>query len=180
MLKVQLMKSSPSEETKSGIWRVLCECDGDFVPSLSSRENTSQTDLKDSNIGNGLPHSYFNTILEQKVILLVLDGEVIGFMSFIHDYENEYLENYSPSNYVTTTCIKKDYRELGMAKLLNRFIEEKLPKELILPFITRRTWSTNKAQMHLFEKLNFDVVKWLDDHRGPGVHTVYFAKNMGV
>ncbi len=178
MLKIQLMKSSPSENIKNGIWQLLCESDSDFIPPLSSRENTSQKDLSNVN-GNGLPHSYFQTILGQKVILLLLDGEVIGFLSFIHNYKGEYLEEYVPCNYVTTTCIQREYRQLGLAKLLNNFLENKLPKELVLPYITRRTWSTNESQIHLFEKFNFNIVKWLGDHRGEGIHTIYFAKRIG-
>lgn len=176
---VNTLRKSIYEEV---VWKILCECDKDFVPTLSSRENTYQTtNLKDHIVKDTTkPYLYFKELKKQLFFLVVEKDkeEVIGFLSFKNNYYNEELTDYNPSNYVTTTCIKEEYRNKGIGKELYTAVEERIPEKYKAGYVTRRTWSTNSNQLHLFKEMGYKEVKRIANQRGEGVDTVYFAKKI--
>lgn len=182
-----------SEQEWDYIWEILCQCDHEFVPSLSSRNSTSQTDLsgladraEDPNTGTGAagadakPYVYFNELRRQHFILAEMEGRVIGFMSFKRDYICDVLRSFGVSNYITTVCVKPEYRGRGILKQLYDYMEKALPQQVRCNRITTRTWSGNNAQIHALEKRGYRLLKILANDRGAGIDTHYFGKVMGI
>lgn len=156
------------------IWEILAATDRDFVPALSARSDTTTKNLTAESLWGG-PVAYFETVMKQHTLLATIDEKPAGLMSFIPHYEDDLLSDYSPSTYVSTTAVAPRARRKGVATALNAAIEH-LPPELQDPYITRRTWSKNIANISLLESMGFQVVKRIDDHRGPGIDTLYFAR----
>ncbi|MCT2537132.1 GNAT family N-acetyltransferase [Aquibacillus koreensis] len=166
---------------RNQIWDILCECDKEFVPPLSARESSTQSTLSSSEGQDIKPFSYFEKMTEQHFILAIDEekNHVIGFMTFKSNYYTEELKNYSPSNYITTICIKRDYRNYGITRKLYQFMKDDIKQQgLEEPYLTTRTWSSNDAHIHILKSLQFDTVERLKDHRGPGVDTLYFGRKV--
>jgi len=173
-------KSIQTDEIKEQIWQILCECDKEFIPALSARESSTQGNLNNNTSLDVKPQSYFENMITQNFILAIDEetGSLVGFMTFRSNYHCEELKDYAPSNYITTICVKKDYRNHGITKGFYEVILENVEDaELASNFVTTRTWSTNDAHIHLLNKLGFINCTTLKNHRGEGIDTVYFAKN---
>ncbi|MGO1368903.1 MAG: GNAT family N-acetyltransferase [Senegalia sp. (in: firmicutes)] len=152
---------------KESIWNLLLLCNNDFFPPLTERENNP----------NG-PFKYFKSLFidEAKFILALDKGKLVGFSIFFHNYYDDIISQYTPCNYVKLACIHPYYRGQKIASRFNRFIEEGLPFELSLPFIVRRTWSSNFPQMSLLQNYGYNLFHSFENDRGIGVNTVYFSK----
>lgn len=174
-MKYSLKNNLDKDESKA-VWKILCACNNDFIPPLSSRFSTSDILFEEDNNAE-LPKQYFESIIDQNFILVKdTDNKVIGFLSFINGYSNQYLLKFSPSNYISTICIDPNYRGLGIGTELYNFMEQNLPLELTSNFITIRTWSTNFTQLKMLEKRKYRLVKEIKNHRGEGISSLYFIK----
>lgn len=173
-----------TEREKESIWEILCECDGEFFPPLSARESSSQKNLLVNGQGKtgAKPETYYREMIQQNFILAyeTSDGEteVVGFMTFKKQYICEALAKFGESLYITTVCVRKEYRNRGVMKALYRHMETEIPKICKSSGISTRTWSLNKAQLHELEKRGYERIAVLKDDRGPGVDTVYFGKKL--
>ena len=176
-IEYKFINKIDSENIKNQIWEILCECDKEFIPFLSSRESSTQSKLDVLGSDQIKPVSYFNIMIAQNFILAFDNkvDKVVGFMTFKNNYYCEELESYSPSNYITTICVNKDYRNQGITKGFYRMMLTCLKDELKNPYITTRTWSTNASHIRILEQLNFKITKKLINHRGPNIDTVYYA-----
>lgn len=171
--------SQLSTRTKKDLWQLICKCDKEFIPPLSSRDSTSQTsDLSSNLYSKEGPKTYFYGLLNQNFIVAREGASLKGFLSFINGYSHKYLQGYNPSNYVTTICVDKTSRTKGVGKFLYMNMIYNLPKEWKLPYITTRTWSTNHNHIHILEKINFTLVRVIKNHRGEGIDTLYFAREI--
>lgn len=167
---------SPYEED---IFELLCLCDEDFFPSLSSREDSKQMNLEGLSSDSAKPYRYFDKIKSQAFIFTINEEDrCIALMSFIPDYESEELKEIAATNYISTICVHPEFRKRGILKDLYRYMFEKLPKTYKLPTISTRTWSLNKYHLIALEKLGFKVHRVIKDHRGKGIDTLYFVKTM--
>jgi ribosomal protein S18 acetylase RimI-like enzyme len=178
-IKLEYTESIVESEKLNDIWNILCECDKEFVPPLSARESSYQSNLTVEENNDVLPHSYYEVMMKQHFILAIEEenGKVVGFMTFKNGYSCPELENYSPSNYITTICVQKAYRNYGITRKFYSMIQsDALPSKVKQPFISTRTWSTNDAHLHVLDSIGFKVSERLIDHRGPSIDTVYFAK----
>ena len=156
-------------EHESAVRELLFACADEFVPPLSARHSTSQTDL-DSDEHHSGAQAYFDEMREQPIVLALSDGELLGFLSYRPDFELDFLGE--KSVYVTTVCVEAAHRRFGVASRLYGHIED-----LVAPdTISLRTWSTNVAQIGALQKRGYECVRTLVDDRGPGVDTVYFVK----
>jgi len=159
-----------------GVWNLLCCYDNDFIPPLSAREHTCQSDLTPGLTVRQEPKRYFEMLKEQ-AFLLVQDGdEVIGFMSFRPHYTNEEMGDHVETIYVTTVIVDKEYRGQGITTHLYAELEE-IAKQRNMPIMTR-TWSTNDSHIRVLHKIGMREVKRIEDGRGPGIDTVYYRKNL--
>lgn len=165
---------------RNDIFELLCICDKEFFPSLSSREDSRQMDLTNLKEDAVKPYSYFQKLHSQQFILLVNElNQCVAFMSFIHNYKAEELTEILPANYITTICVHPDYRRQGLLKKLYDYMLNNLPEIYTLPTVSTRTWSLNSHHISALHKIGFHVIRKLDDHRGPGIDTLYFAKYIG-
>ena len=57
------------------------------------------------------------------------------------------------------------------------YILTEIPAHLKTLFWITRTWSQNEKHLRLLNGLGFELVKTIPHHRGPGVHTLYYACN---
>jgi len=113
---------------KEKMWELLCLCDKDFYPPLSTRENNP--------LG---PTKYFEGLFndKSKFILAFSEERLVGFSIFYHNYYEDVIAQYTPCNYVKVACVHPDFRGQKIASRFNRFIEQELPFELTLPISLR-------------------------------------------
>ncbi|MDU0330431.1 GNAT family N-acetyltransferase [Paenibacillus sp. 3LSP] len=157
-----------------GVWDLLCRYDHAFVPPLSAREHTYQSDLTAGAAATALPKRYFDELKEQ-AFLLVLDREqVIGFMSFRPHYVFEHADERVETIYVTTVIVDEAYRGQGMTTRLYGELEA-IAQQKNRPIMTR-TWSTNHSHIRVLHKIGMREVQRIQDGRGPGLDTVYYRK----
>ncbi|WP_180960292.1 GNAT family N-acetyltransferase [Neobacillus cucumis] len=163
------------------VWRILCESDKDFFPPLSARGSTFQRTLQQEEKLETLPHAYYEEIIKQPIILAVSkeSGKVAGFMTFKHNYHCPELNNFSPSNYITTICVAKNARNQGITRKFYQFIQSsEIPSQYRMPNLATRTWSTNASHLHILRTMGFEVSARLVNHRGNGMDTIYFGKKV--
>lgn len=151
---------------------LLFACEGEFVPPLSARHSTSQSDLGTGERHSG-PQAYFDEMREQPIVLAIQGGDLLGFLSYRPGFVLDFLPG--TSCYVTTVCVDASHRREGVATALYAHVEA-----LVRPQgVSLRTWSTNLAQIGALRKRGYECVRTLPDDRGPGVDTVYFLKRNG-
>lgn len=169
-----LLNEREKEQYKNDIIEMMKESDQDFVPPLSSRNSTTQKCLKggESTIEGLL--SYYAQMNAQSILGAVLDGELLGFVSFKENYSSDVIseENF-PNIYLSTLIVKKAARGQRLTVRLYEYLfNELFPDKNIFT----RTWSTNAAHINILGKFGFSLIKTLKDDRGQGIDTVYFAK----
>lgn len=153
MIFTDELSKTPFEQD---VWNILCECDEDFLPPLSARENSSQKNLDEIvSVEKSLPYTYFSSMKKQNFILVVDNNLVIAFMTFIHQYTCEELKEIGVSNYITTICVKKAHRNKGLLKQMYAYMGENIPSQYKLPYLSTRTWSTNTYHLITLERLVF-------------------------
>lgn len=156
----------------------MYECDNDFMPPLSQRRSTHQSDLStsdvpdDDNDTDGVL-AYFAEMSHQPTFVAYDDdGNVTGFLTYIPGYECDALDGVS--DYITTICVPKRLRRQGIVSYLYQ-ICELLHDNQDIP-LSLRTWSTNTAQRALLERRGYDIVKIIKDNRGIGIDTIYYMR----
>lgn len=165
------------ESYKNDVWELLCRYDHTFIPALSSRQSTSQSNLLQKNNENK-PYTYFNNILKQSIIVAVNEqDQVIGFMSYKPDYISSELQDNVSTLYITTIIVDEAYRGKGITTTFYKEIE-KVARTYNKPIMTR-TWSTNTAHIHVLQKVGLVEIKRIEHARGPNIDTVYYRKHIG-
>ena len=158
------------------VYAILSECDKDFEPPLSERGSTVQKTWEKKS-GDGV-RNYFNEVAKQHTLLLKREKKIIAFLSFRSMEECEALKDYRDICYFTTLCIRKEYRGQGLALVLYQKAKEYVEESSRYTVMALRTWSTNKAQLHLMEKMDFHCETRLKNDRGEGIDTLYFVKEI--
>lgn len=153
--------------------RCLLESCGDgFVPPLSTRTSTHQTDLRSIGEQGTQPGGYFSELWRQPFVLALSEGRVVAFLSYIVDYPVECGGGRLLTTYVTTICVDPGFRRRGIATALYRLLERRADSRCL----SVRTWSTNVAQMTLLQALGYQELVRIHDDRGRGIDTVYYLK----
>ena len=163
-------------DEKEEIRQLLELCDQDFVPPLSHRNSTSQTNWAETEEKTDGIAEYLENICSQHVVLWKEEGVVRAFMTWKDHFNCENLEAYPDSCYLTTLCVWPDYRGQGISEVMYAEAEKDIAAKFPGSRITLRTWSTNGAQEHILDKLGYSLVRRLKDDRGEGIDTVYFVK----
>ncbi len=190
-VEIKYVGMKASQKEWDDIWEMLCLCDREFVPSLSSRNSTAQTNLLDASDTKAKtynpsvadnaeknPHVYFKELRNQQFILAEVNGKVTGFLSFKTEYICDALVKFGCSNYITTVCVNPKHRGQGILKHLYDYMEYELPYPVRCKRITTRTWSGNDAQIHTLKKRGYVLFKSLANDRGAGIDTLYFVKKL--
>ena len=166
-----------SEEQEKEVWEIVKSADNDFIPSLSSRVDTVQKfkNLKSvpNKKDNNGPIKFFEEIKKESFALIIKNGKIEGFMSFIEDYSLSLNEGVVICDYITTIIIDKNSRNKGYTqKMYNIILNQRKDKK-----IATRTWSKNLSHMHILDRLGFKLVQRDKDDRGVNIDTVYYLKN---
>jgi len=162
------------------IRRILAVCDHEFLPPLSQRKSTLQKNLdstqySDCNLGL---NAYLNGLSSQSTLIARANDEVVGFLSFINNYSQSEIANFTPSNHVTTICVLPEGRGKKITRSFYEYIFNDLPGELKTEYVSTRTWSTNYAHIKILEQLNFSLVHEIPNDRGQGISTHYYARSV--
>jgi ribosomal protein S18 acetylase RimI-like enzyme len=189
--KIKYTGMNASEKEWEEIWEILCLCDHEYVPSLSSRNSTSQINLRDRADSTAIPcnhlttedmdkkpHAYFRELRNQQFILAEVEDRLVGFLSFKTEYICDALADFGHSNYITTVCVKPEHRGRGILKHLYDYMENGLPASVKCRRIATRTWSGNDAQIHTLMERGYELLQTLVNDRGAGIDTLYFGKEV--
>lgn len=157
-----------------GVWEILCRYDHEFIPPLSARENTFQSELVNNLNIKTEPKQYFDILKQQSFLLAIDKDKVIGFMAFRYNYVCKDIEDDDETIYITTIIVNEGYRGRGIttafyAQMLKIAEQKNQP-------ITTRTWSTNRNHIKVLEKMGLQEIKRIEHGRGPNIDTVYFRK----
>ncbi|MDR2347916.1 MAG: GNAT family N-acetyltransferase [Bifidobacteriaceae bacterium] len=153
--------------------RLLEAVDLEFVPPLSARSSTRQTDFE-SAAGRNVSQ-YLNEMADQSCIL-GLEGEALsGLLSYCPDAVVGAIGLTPPSAYVSTVCVQPARRRRGIAEALYGALEANLPRPVA---VATRTWSTNTSHIGLLLRRGFKLALELPNDRQPGVSTVYFRLDL--
>lgn len=144
--------------------------DKDFVPPLSSRASTTQSDL--SGGGSGGIELYFNEMIKQKVLGAFEGDKLFGIVSFRENYETDIVKEL-PNIYISTLFLHPDSRGRGLTKELYSYLFFDLYKS---SNIYTRTWSTNIAHIKILSFFDFELFHRIENDRGQGIDTVYFRR----
>lgn len=192
-IKIEIEYLKPTELIKrknymNDILDILVECDKEFVPPLSSRNTTKQANFNFIGIydTDNKPMEYLKKIIEQHNILVIQDGIVIAFMSYIYNYDrNEFFNKNNIddiNNYISTICVRKEFRRKGITEKMYEYIENAFPNDIASQYVSTRTWPTNIAHINLLKKRNYENTYTIKNDRilrdGTKVDTVYFGKNL--
>lgn len=145
----------------------------DFVPPIYQRSSTT-VGVLDAETAND-ESAYFREMLEQDNLLLIDNGSLVAFMSFKARYVVPNLAEFGEAIYVSTIAVAPASRKGGLAHALYQSVFD-LPDDYPAMVILR-TWSTNKTHIALItQKLGFELLSSIPDHRGPGIDTVYYGR----
>ena len=93
-------------------------------------------------------------------------------MSFKKDHQSEEVTNL-PNLYASTCVVAPRARGQGLMEGFYREMLRLFPQ----CHIYTRTWHTNFAHLRVLEKLGFSLCARLENHRGPGLDTVYYTRS---
>lgn len=172
-MEIKLLSREEQERIHPQVLEMLTEADGDFVPPLSSRSSSVQQTFTGNTTQRGGVQDYFAELTRQR-FAAVLEGEtLVAFVSYKEDYICEHIPPETlPNIYLTTLIVRPSFRGQGVTTALYKMLFAAYADRNIFT----RTWSTNGAHIRVLEKYGFSLIKTLPDHRGPGIHTVYFQK----
>ena len=151
---------------------ILEENDKAFVPPLSQRTNTTQTDLQGNTEGSIA--QYLDGVMEQSVLVMLEADEVLGFVSFRENFVSDVIKEKSlPNIYISTVVVRAKARGRSLTKKAYAYLFQILYPERR---IFTRTWSTNEAHIKILKAFGFTELKRIENDRGAGIDTVYFQK----
>lgn len=155
---------------------LLEQANEEFVPPLSHRSSSTQTDLESKDV-NGSLQAYGTELLGQNLIGASDGfGTLVGLMSYRPDH---LLPVPSPhlTCYVSTLIVRKNHRGHGLSELMYR---ELIPwADVARTPIATRTWTQNYSHLHILEKLGFTLICRIPNDRGEDVDTVYYERAVG-
>jgi broad specificity phosphatase PhoE len=162
-----IMVDELNEQQKQDIFELIKSSDNDFIPPLSARGDTRH---KFSGKQNGSLTKFYEEIIKESFLLLLNNGKVEGFFSFLKDHDLELKEQIVVCDYITIIIINSKGRNKGYTKkMYNAFLNQRKGRS-----VATRTWSLNYAHMHILDTLGFKLVQTDKDDRGVNIDTVYY------
>ena len=152
---------------------ILYKADNEFVPPLSARASTTQSDLKSETNQHTLSN-YFDAMSKQSFILAMDEDRVVGFLSYIPNHPVQLEDDEVICSYASTIVVDENARGQGITEgMYKKLFDITKDKR-----VGTRTWSQNHAHIHILEKMGFELALTLKDDRGPGVDTVYYIRGI--
>jgi L-amino acid N-acyltransferase YncA len=172
-MELKYFESVASCGYAADIQALLEMADQEFIPPLSARGSSTQQNLTSAAAVSEGAKAYFEAMSAQPVVVAVENGRCCGFMAFKKDYVCEYY-NKTPNLYASTCVVHPVARGKGLMRGFYQTMIDLFPNCSIYT----RTWHTNIAHLKVLEKLGFSLLVQLPDHRGPGMDTVYYCKEI--
>lgn len=170
---IQILSQDEQAVYYDEILEMLYAGDKDFVPPLSARSSTTQSDLTSSSSNEDGVRLYFNEMKKQRFLVATEGETLLAFVSFKENYTNSAIdENLLPNIYISTLIVKPEAR----GKHLTQTMYDMLFKAFADRNILTRTWSTNAAHIRILSKFDFKTLSILENDRGQGIDTIYFIK----
>ena len=165
-----ILNNAQKEQYEEELFKILTQNDTAFVPPLSQRTGTTQTNFGTQHNPNGVA-DYLEQMLTQQIVGVFLENKLVGFVSYI---ENRETDGFSlPNIYLSTLVLQPETRGMGITKkLYNHLFHELYPERNVYT----RTWSTNIAHIKILMGFGFEELKRIPNDRGQGIDTVYYAK----
>lgn len=168
-MEMKLVTKLTDEKILLQLRDLLILGDKEFIPPLSARSSTTQQGLGSAK-GNGID-SYFEEMKNQSFVLALEGDRLAGFMSFKIDHQGAHIPE-GKSLYASTSIVHPDFRGQG---LMTGFYKEMIRSFPDRPIYTR-TWHENFGHLKVLGKLGFCQTEFLENDRGEGIHTVYYAR----
>ena len=109
--------SDLSDSQKSDILNLLVLTDCEFIPPLSARNSTTQTNLTNTETHKKeIPLVYYENLLRQNFLLALHKNQVIGFMSYIPNHKIALEDDFLIAHYVSTVIVHPDFRSNGITE----------------------------------------------------------------
>ena len=169
-----VLNEAEKRQYREELLEILSINDKNFVPPLSQRSSTTQSNLQGSaEKADILP--YFNKMMEQNILAMFFEGKLFGFVSYINNYVSDVIgAETHPNIYLSTLALRPETRGMGATKkAYTHLFFERCPACNVYT----RTWSTNGPHIHILNGFGFGELKRIPNDRGEGVDTVYFCKN---
>lgn len=159
---------------KNDVIEMLKGSDKDFIPPLSARTSTTQSDLSATESSEQGLLSYYQEMNKQQILGAFDEQGFIGFVSYRENYlSSEIGEDYLPNIYLSTLVLKPEARGKRVTYQMYDYLFNQLyPNHSIFT----RTWSTNVAHIRILSKFDFIEFIRKPNDRGKGIDTVYFCK----
>lgn len=172
-MEIKLLSEEDKLRYKSDIIEILEGADKEFVPPLSSRVSTSDTDLSGGACNKNGCFSYYLDMIGGEILGAFSEKGLIGFVAFRKNVERPYIGRETfPNVYISTLVVSPFARGMGLTKkMYSRLIFEICPEA---SFFTR-TWSENGAHLKILSDFGFTLHKRIPNDRGEGIDTVYLC-----
>ena len=170
-MEIKLFSEEDKLHYKSDVIEMLEASDKEFIPPLSSRASTSQTDLSGGSCSKNGCLSYYSDMIEGEILGAFLEGELVGFVAYRRNVVRPYIdEDTFPNVYVSTLIVRKTARGMGLTKKMYSYLFTEICPECN---VFTRTWSQNAAHLKILSDFGFNIHKRIPDDRGKGIDTVY-------
>lgn len=158
------------------VWEILVDEDRNFIPPLSARTSSVQSDLEVGELDPDGPREYFTSLRAQYFLIARgAAGRVVGFMSFRKNYRLPGATVASDCYfYVSTVIVERTHRRQGLTRAMYEVLFADAAHHR--QGVATRTWSTNAGHLALLGRLGVAVVHTIPDGRGQGVDTLYLAR----
>jgi len=174
-MEIKILTKSEQDKYDNEILDMITKSDAEFVPPLSARSSTTQSNLRGSiNVSDGVLN-YFKELKKQRILVATAGGQLLGFVSFKENFVNGKIgEEDLPNIYISTLLVSPE----GRGKGLTSKMYEILFAEYENANIFTRTWSTNEAHIKILSKFGFEAMLILKNDRENGIDTIYFKKSI--
>lgn len=161
------------QKYKNDMIEIMQICDGDFVPPLSSRSSTTQSNLRSGEYSKDGILNYYTEMEKQDILAAIEDdGSLLGFVSYKQNYVSEIVTK-TPNIYLSTLMLHPDSRGRHLTQKMYEYLFYELYPNR---YIFTRTWSTNAAHIKILSNFSISEFHRIKDDRGEGIDTVYFTK----
>ena len=165
-----------SEKQEKEVWEIVKKSDNDFIPPLSARTDTVHKFSDHKEVQNAKKEEvlakFFYELKKESFVLILNDGKIEGFMSFIKEYPLKIDQGTIICDYITIIIIDPNCRNKGYTqKMYYEILTARKEKK-----IATRTWSTNNSHMNILDKLGFKLIQRDINDRGENIDSVYYLK----
>ena len=175
-----------TSDVAQAIRNIMIQCDDDFVPPLSVREDATK-DMGSQAFHERDIEPYFQIVLSQKNIVAYYEGKIVAFMSFRcnepHDCFSPFAKADDSINYVSTICVLDSYRGCRITSGFYDIMETvgRLPADVSGTCVATRTWDANVSHIGLIKKRGYILTKTVEGDRKWNEEvfdTVYYCKSL--